>query len=118
MSAQCSGYSRSAAPHWCSADFSKYLATSKQYQIDYAKKTNLMPSLTEAYDDEFFKTPEWQAFLEQLKIAKGRPGTPAWPEINDALTAGIQEALAGQKTPKQALDDAQKSLTDMAAQNQ
>lgn len=87
-------------------EFAKYLATNKELQFQYAKKTNLIPSLKEAQSNEFFNTPEWKVYFEQLKIAKSRPGTPAWPEIDKYVNAAIQEALTKAKTPKQALDDA------------
>ena len=87
-------------------EFVKFLATNKEYQVTYSKKTNLMPSLVEAYEDEYFKTPAWEAFLAQLKIAKARPGTPAWPEIAEHMNIAIQEALTGKKTAQEALDGA------------
>lgn len=87
-------------------EFLKYFCTNKDFQIEWAKKTNLMPTLTAAYEDPYFKTPEWTVFLEQLKIAKSRPGTPAWNQIADHMSVAIQEALSGAKPVKQALDDA------------
>jgi ABC-type glycerol-3-phosphate transport system substrate-binding protein len=35
-----------------------------------------------------------------------RPRVPQWPEIGEIMAVAIQAALVGQKTPKQALDDA------------
>ncbi len=38
--------------------------------------------------------------------ADWRPRVPQWPEIGEIMAVAIQAALVGQKTPKQALDDA------------
>jgi ABC-type glycerol-3-phosphate transport system substrate-binding protein len=35
-----------------------------------------------------------------------RPRVPQWPKIGEAMAVAIQAALVKQKTPKQALDDA------------
>ncbi|MBA3644003.1 MAG: hypothetical protein H0W59_08050, partial [Chloroflexia bacterium] len=35
-----------------------------------------------------------------------RPRLPQWPEIGDVSAIAVQNALTGQKTPQQALDDA------------
>ena len=87
-------------------DFTEFFASGEEYQLMFGKATNLMPSLVAAYDDPFYQTPEWSSFHAQLKIAKSRPGSPAWPEINEYIQVAIQEALTGLKTAEQAMNDA------------
>ncbi len=47
-----------------------------------------------------------KVFLEQLKYAKPRGPHPQWPKISKAIQDAIQAALAGQMSPKDALDQA------------
>lgn len=48
-----------------------------------------------------------QTFMEQMKYAQARPTVTDWLKINDELISrAIGEALAGTKTPEQALSDA------------
>ena len=51
-----------------------------------------------------------QAALESLEHdtdVDWRPRVPQWPAIGDTMATEIQAALTGQKTPKEALDEAQ-----------
>ena len=45
--------------------------------------------------------------LEQDTDVEWRPRVPQWPAIGETMAVAIQSALVGQKTPKQALDEAQ-----------
>lgn len=45
-------------------------------------------------------------YVTQLKTAKPRPATPAWTQIDAILQTAVQSAIKGDKTAKQALDDA------------
>jgi len=90
--------------------FLEFLATNEEFQISYSKATNLMPSLTGAYDDEFYNNDVWKIFIKQLENTASRPGSPAWPKIDEAINNAIQETLTGKKTPEQALKDAQEKI--------
>ena len=48
-----------------------------------------------------------QVFLEQLKYAQPRGPHPEWPKVSKAIQDAIQLSLTGQKSPQEALDDAQ-----------
>ena len=39
-----------------------------------------------------------------------RPRVPQWPEIGEVISVAIQAALVKQKTPHQALDDANREI--------
>ncbi|TVR74851.1 MAG: extracellular solute-binding protein [Spirochaetaceae bacterium] len=51
--------------------------------------------------------PEFVVLAEQLKVANPdwRPIIPEWGEINNMLGIAINQALTGDKTPQQAMDD-------------
>jgi multiple sugar transport system substrate-binding protein len=48
----------------------------------------------------------FSVFQEQLKTAKARTPSPAWPKIDDAIGTAVTLAIKGQATPQQALDQA------------
>ena len=86
--------------------FIEFLATNEPLQISYSKATYLMPSLKDAYDDEFYDNEVWKIFAAQLEKTVSRPGSPAWPSIDEAINNAIQEVLTATKTPEEALADA------------
>jgi multiple sugar transport system substrate-binding protein len=51
--------------------------------------------------------------LEQDTDVDWRPRVPQWPAIGDTVATAIQSALAGQSTPKVALDEAQRRIEPM-----
>jgi multiple sugar transport system substrate-binding protein len=53
------------------------------------------------------------ASLEHDTDVDWRPRVPQWPALGDTLATAIQSALAGQATPKAALDEAQKRIEPM-----
>ncbi len=42
-----------------------------------------------------------------------RPRVPQWPEIGDAMAIAVQSALTDQKTPQEALDEANSQISDV-----
>lgn len=42
-----------------------------------------------------------------------RPRVPQWPEIGDAMAIAVQNALTNQKTPQEALDEANSQIADV-----
>ncbi|MDR7419982.1 MAG: sugar ABC transporter substrate-binding protein [Armatimonadota bacterium] len=49
--------------------------------------------------------------LSQDTDADWRPRVPEWPDIGEVMAIAIQTALVGQKTPKQALDEANTEIS-------
>ena len=90
--------------------FIEFLATNEKMQIAYSKATNLMPTLKDAYTDEFYNNDVWKIFIEQLEKTVSRPGSPAWPQIDEAINIAIQEVLTGTKIPEDALKDAEEKI--------
>jgi ABC-type glycerol-3-phosphate transport system substrate-binding protein len=57
--------------------------------------------------------PEFPAIQAALAKAKSEPNLPEWPRIHEFITEAITKALAGEKSPKDALDEANKNITDL-----
>lgn len=91
-------------------DFLKFFCTSKEYQLTYCKPGYYIPSLIEAQEDNYYKTPDWEIILEQAKYAKATPGVNNWPAMDEAIYDAIQLALDGTKTPQAALDAAAEQI--------
>jgi len=53
---------------------------------------------------------EYKNMLRSLEFSKGRPRIAVYSEMADAIEVALSEALTGAKTPKAALDDANKRL--------
>ena len=51
--------------------------------------------------------------LEQDTDVDWRPRVPQWPAIGETMATAIQAALVGQKTPKDALDEAQQRIAQI-----
>ena len=63
------------------ADFIKYVTTDKTVQLAHNTVQNLMPTTKEAIADEYYTGAEWNVFVEQLGHCVARPGSAAWPSI-------------------------------------
>ncbi len=66
------------------------------------------PALQEEY-------PEFEVLAEQLKYANPdwRPIIPEWGEINSTIGININQALTGEKTPEEAMEDAVDPIRDI-----
>ncbi len=63
------------------ADFIKYVTTDKTVQLAHNTVQNLMPTTKEAIADDYYSGDEWDVFVEQLNHCVARPGSAAWPAI-------------------------------------
>jgi multiple sugar transport system substrate-binding protein len=59
--------------------------------------------------------PYFQVFMEQLQTAQARTPTPKWSDIDNSLNNAFQYMLRGEKTAKQALDDAAVEIDTLLA---
>ena len=77
-----------------------------------------LPIWTDLYEDPdlIASNPAMPAMAEQLEYAHNRPMLTWYNEFSHNLQVEIQNALTQNKTPQQALDDAQKTLSDIAKQ--
>ena len=91
-------------------DFIEFYCTDPKYQIDLCKLNNFIPTLKEAQEDGFYKTPEWGTIIKQLENSKYRPSVPNWEKIESIITNAIIAALNGNMSPTDALNAAAKSV--------
>ncbi len=95
-------------------DFLTFL-TSKETQKLMVLKAGLPPSRVSVFEDKdvLGKYPWYPAILDALENGVARPRTLYWAEIENTMGALVQEALIGQKTPEQALNEANAKLAEI-----
>lgn len=85
-------------------DLVQYL-TSQKVQVEYFAKRGVIPIRTPFYKNQYFdQEPRYQTFARNLEVAR-TPYTLKYNRLYDALQANLQAALAGTKTPQQALSE-------------
>lgn len=85
-------------------DLLQFLA-SEPVQVEYLAKSGIIPVRTTMYQNPYFvEEPAYQTFTQALDVARA-PWTLKYNRLYDALQANLQQALAGQKPPEQALKD-------------
>jgi multiple sugar transport system substrate-binding protein len=68
------------------------------------------------YDPQVVKRyPYYPLLAEQARIARSRPKTSNWTRLSSAAEAELLKALLGQKSPQQALKDAQEKVETILA---
>jgi len=55
----------------------------------------------------------WEFYKKVVATTYELPRTPLWPEIETVLGIALSNALTGQKSPQEALDEAQKELEEI-----
>lgn len=95
--------------------FAEYYCSNSNYQLQYCKKNNFVPSLLDAQKDSFYSKPEWKVMLEQLKYCKSRPSVAGWESIEKVIADALITALQGKTSPKDALDAAARNVNRILA---
>ena len=77
-----------------------------------------MPSRSDVAEesDYWAQDPVLGAFLEQLEYAQARGPHPRWPELSDVVQIAMHEAMTGQKTPEEALNDAAAEIQEILSE--
>lgn len=82
--------------------------------FEYSSQKGFLPVVESVGERDYFtEDPNWAPFVEAGEYARTRPKVPNFNEFNNRMVQAIQEALADQKSPQQALDDAQADLEDL-----
>jgi multiple sugar transport system substrate-binding protein len=77
--------------------------------------TGQMPVLTELTTST--EVPDYfPTFLAQLETAQPRTPSPAWTKIDEAVTAGIYQAITGELDTQSAMDEAAAVVDELLAQ--
>jgi multiple sugar transport system substrate-binding protein len=92
-------------------DFLLFL-TSAEIQKKMALEAGLPPSRSSVFADaDILKKHAWYpAIKDALESGVSRPRTMYWSEIENIMGASVQEAVIGEKTPAQALNEANEKL--------
>ena len=79
--------------------------------FEYASNKGFMPTMQAVGDRDYFQDSEnWSPFIEAGQYARARPKLSNFNQFNNRMVQAIQEALGDQKSPQEALDDAQSDL--------
>lgn len=86
----------------------------EERRFEYSKQKGFLP-VTKAVSerDYFTESKNWGPFVKASQYARARPKLQKFSQFNSRMVQAIQEALAGQKSPQAALDDAQADLESM-----
>ncbi len=102
-----------------SARFAEFL-TNAPNQLEFAKRTVTLPSVTTALEDPFFTHPEDSLRGRMFAVAaqgtrKGQVFRPVREnaEVLEVLADATEAALLGNMTPKEALDDAEERVNEI-----
>lgn len=86
----------------------------EERHFQYASNKGFMPTMEAVGQRDYFQEDEnWAPFIEAGQYARARPKLSNFSEFNNRMVQAIQEAVAGQKSPQQALDDAQADLEEL-----
>lgn len=86
----------------------------EERRFQYSSNKGFMPVVQSVGErDHFTESKVWAPFIEAGQYARTRPKLSNFSEFNNRIVLAIQEALGGQKSPKEALDGAQSELEEM-----
>lgn len=85
--------------------------TNKESTVGLSEVTGMLPTVKSAYDElAAFKEPPLKVFMEQqLKGARPRPRTPAYPVLTQEFAQAWYDIIMG-KDAKKALDGSTKKV--------
>jgi multiple sugar transport system substrate-binding protein len=91
--------------------FIDYMTSEQRQSEDVVKFSDATP-LKAVYDDPAVQKA--QPFADELKTAvensKSRPVSPVYPQISQAIYKNVNQALSGQMSPEEALQNAQSEM--------
>ncbi|MFS0912223.1 extracellular solute-binding protein [Microbacterium sp. 179-I 3D2 NHS] len=104
-------------PAATASEFAAYLSSDVDTALNRFEKIGSVPTTTKALEDPIF-TDDAYASTWQEQITDGASPNPLWvfPEyaqMEAKLAEQIQAALIGQKSPKDALDEADKAMQEL-----
>lgn len=75
-------------------EFAKFLSTDKTVQLAYNQEQNLFPVTNEALEDPYYTdSPILSVYAAQLQKVTPRPGTPVWPDLEQAIVNMLVEVV-------------------------
>lgn len=77
------------------ADFIKYVTTDTEIQLAHNTVQNLMPTTKVAIQNDYYTGETWNVFVEQLNHCVARPGSAAWPSIEQYVAEYVTGLVNG-----------------------
>ena len=86
--------------------------SSQEWQTILTAKYSVPSPLKATYDEpEVQKAiPFYDELRKGIEAAKARPVSPVYPQISQAIYKNVNQALSGQKSPEDAMKDAQADI--------
>ena len=94
-----------------SIDFLKWMM-SDDYQLHSSKYGYAVTGRKTIAEQRLKEVPELKVFLDAMAVGKARPRSTEYPAITDALQQAFDESIFGTRSPKDALTDAGKKISD------
>ncbi len=93
--------------------FAKFLA-SDEAQTIFATELNMMPVCKETSKKSVVTDNNMmKVYIEQLSTAWARTPSPAWADIDKAISEAFEKAVRKKAAPQQALDEAAKKIDEL-----
>jgi multiple sugar transport system substrate-binding protein len=89
-------------------------ANSPDGQMPYLVESGQLPSRKDLADRKEFTKAPYPTLLEQLEVARARVYGPDYPKMSDAIVKAFQSVLSGQTSPKEAMDEAARTITPLS----
>ena len=94
------------------ADFSKYISTHLETQVEYAKEAKGLPVTEEAVKDTYFQSENWKPFTDALYTAAMRPGSAEYPTIETEIANMYMKVVMGSASIEDAMSKGHKKVQD------
>ncbi|WP_102348044.1 ABC transporter substrate-binding protein [Bacillus sp. Marseille-P3661] len=91
--------------------------TNQENDLAWAKKQGFIPYRTANLEDEEIRSnPDMAFFLDVATQSRTYPTLPEWPQIDQAIADAVQQALMGEMTPEEALNEAAEKVNTILAE--
>ena len=85
---------------------------SDDYQLHASKYGYAVTGRKTIAEQRLKEVPQLKTFLDCMAVGKARPRSTEYPAITDALQQAFDESIFGDRSPKDALSDAAKKISD------
>lgn len=94
------------------ADFSKFISTHLQTQVNFAKEAKSLPVTEEAVKDSLFQSENWKPFTDALYTAAKRPGSAEYPTVEQEIANMYMKVVMGSATIEEAMNKGHKKVQE------
>lgn len=95
-------------------DFAQYLTSYETWMFWIEEKGGPMPTRKDVADDApALQDEKWDNIFEVYPNAVSRPPIPEYPQVSEQIQLMIQSVLLGEKTPQEAMNDAEAEVNNI-----